>query len=355
MTVVPDGSLWSRLADLTLEIEDYGLERLEQAVSSGFTRVSTVIRLHGDGHEGLGEDVGYDAGDQEAQLAAGPSLPLAGSYTLAGFSSHLATLDLWPEPARQSAAVDYRRWAYESAALDLALRQAGIALHEALGREPEPLTFVVSTRLGEPATAAPVHDLRDRIPGLCFKLDPTSDWDDALIADLAATGAVLTADFKGLYHDTVVDSPPDPGLYRRIAEAFPAAWLEDPALTPATRAVLEPHHERVTWDANIHSVTDIEALPWVPRAINIKPSRFGPVAGLLAAYEFCTERGIAMYGGGQFELGVGRGQIQYLASIFHPRAPNDVAPAVFNLTDRPARLPAPPLAPQPQATGFRWG
>ena len=36
-----------------------------------------------------------------------------------------------------------------------------------------------------------------------------------------------------------------------------------------------------------------------------------------------------MYGGGQFELGPGRGQIQYLASVFHPDGPNDVAPTGF--------------------------
>ena len=38
-------------------------------------------------------------------------------------------------------------------------------------------------------------------------------------------------------------------------------------------------------------------------------------------------RGIQMYGGGMGELGVARGQIQLLASLFHPDAPNDVAPA----------------------------
>ena len=36
------------------------------------------------------------------------------------------------------------------------------------------------------------------------------------------------------------------------------------------------------------------------------------------------------YGGGQYELGVGRGQIQYLAAIFHPDAPNDIAPAGYD-------------------------
>jgi hypothetical protein len=35
-----------------------------------------------------------------------------------------------------------RNWAFESAALDLALRQAGLGLPEALGRSPAPVRFV---------------------------------------------------------------------------------------------------------------------------------------------------------------------------------------------------------------------
>ena len=62
-----------------------------------------------------------------------------------------------------------------------------------------------------------------------------------------------------------------------------------------------------------------------------------------------------MYGGGQFEIGPGRGQIQYLASVFHPDTPNDVAPGGYNDADPPAGLPDSPLAPQPRPTGFRWG
>ncbi|MGH3060310.1 MAG: hypothetical protein ACRDNA_02740, partial [Gaiellaceae bacterium] len=66
---------------------------------------------------------------------------------------------------------------------------------------------------------------------------------------------------------------------------------------------------------------------------------------------------IAIYGGGQWELGPGRGQIQYLASLFHPDTPNDVAPAAFNIHrhDPPDGLPTSPLPPQPSETGFRWG
>ena len=89
--------------------------------------------------------------------------------------------------------------------------------------------------------------------------------------------------------------------------------------------------------------------------VNIKPSRLGGLRNLLDAYDYCAERGIGNYGGGQFELGVGRGQNQYLASLFHPDAPNDVAPTGFNLPETPPGLPSSPLPPQPSASGFRWG
>ena len=122
-------------------------------------------------------------------------------------------------------------------------------------------------------------------------------------------------------------------LYRRVVEAFPDAWIEDPKLTPETDAVLAPHRERFSWDAPIHSIADIQALPYPPRMVNIKPSRLGGLRNLLDAYDYCAEHAIGNYGGGQFELGVGRGQIQYLASLFHADAPNDVAPAGFNLPE----------------------
>ena len=89
--------------------------------------------------------------------------------------------------------------------------------------------------------------------------------------------------------------------------------------------------------------------------VNLKPSRFGSLRALCAAYDLCEERGIGAYGGGQFELGPGRGQIQYLASLFHPATPNDVAPGGYNAPDPEPGLPDSPLEPQPSATGFRWG
>jgi L-alanine-DL-glutamate epimerase-like enolase superfamily enzyme len=346
---------YARLAELPLQIDSYDLAPLERDVSSEFTRHTTVIRMSGGGHEGVGEDVAYDALDHVALQDAGAILPLAGTWTLGSFGARIAELDLFPaEPVRDVSRL-YRRWAYESAALDLALRQAGKSLAEALGRDPRPVTFVVSLRLGKPATLDPVRRRLDAYPSLRFKLDPTSDWTDELIGALVETAAIDSVDFKGFYKGTVVDQPPDPDLYRRVVAAFPDAWIEDPALTDETRAVLAGTEDRITWDAPIHSIADIEALPFPPKMVNVKPSRFGGLEALLDAYDYLGERGIGAYGGGQFELGPGRGHIQYLASLFHPDTPNDVAPTGYNVPDTPPGLPSSPLPPQPSQTGFRWG
>ena len=349
-------STYDLIADLPLEVEDYALEALERDVSSAFTRLSTVIHLRGGGEEGVGEDVTYDGLDHVAFQDAGPTLPLAGSFTTRTFADHLETLDLFPaEPVRDVSRL-YRRWAFESAALDLALRQAGQPLHEVLGREPRPVTFVVSLRLGEPATLAPITKRLELYPLLRFKLDPTASWTPELVRDLALSGAVDSVDLKGAYRGTVVDNPADPVLYRRVAEGFPEAWIEDPDLeSPEAADALADAHDRITWDAPIHSVVDVERLPFRPKMVNVKPSRFGAIRELFGAYDYLVEHGIGAYGGGQFELGPGRGHIQYLASLFHPDTPNDVAPGGYNAPEPGPGLPLSPLQPVPSAVGFRWG
>jgi hypothetical protein len=75
------------------------------------------------------------------------------------------------------------------------------------------------------------------------------------------------------------------------------------------------------------------------------------VRELLETIEACEERGIRMYGGGQYELGPGRPQIQRLASVFYPEGPNDVAPSEYNEGEPREGLPQSPL-PAPEGPGF---
>ena len=320
--------LYDAVRDLTLTVERVEHEPL--ALPLGFmTRRTTVFHLRGAGEEGVGEDVTY-----EEEHHQGFELPaLTGEHTLDSFSQLVADTP------------GYRRWGLESAALDLALRQAGLSLAAAVGRDPQPVRFVVSQRK--------VHELLELYPELRFKLDALDEWTDETAAQLAATGAVDVVDLKGLYEGDWLDATPSAELYGRVAEAFPDAWLEDARLNDETRPVLEPHLHRLTWDFPIHSVADVDALERPPKCLNSKPSRFGSVRNLLDFYDACEDRGIAVYGGGQFELGPGRSQIQHLASLFHADMPNDVAPKEFN---EGSPRPGLPLSPLPQASsepGFR--
>jgi hypothetical protein len=346
---------FDRLGDLTFEVSGYQLEGLCAAVGPEQDRHCTVIHLQGGGLEGLGEDVTYAASDHERFQAAGATVDLRGAWTLGDFCAHTATLDLFGYEPANSAYRLYRLWAFHSAALDLALRQAGKPLTAVLAREAAPMRYVCSTRLGEPPSLDPVRRRLSLDPTLRFKLDATSSWTPEIFAALVATRAVDSIDLKGLYRDSPVDQPGDPVLYRRVVEAFPDAWIEDPDLShPEAAAILAPHRDRITWDANIHSIADIEALPFPPRMVNLKPSRIGALPALCATYDYCAAHDIGAYSGGQTELGVGRGQAQYLAAIFHPDAPNDLAPSAYNLPDPPAGLPPSPLTGTFDEPGFRW-
>ncbi|MCB9914173.1 MAG: hypothetical protein H6828_03360 [Planctomycetes bacterium] len=342
-------ALWARVAALPLVVEGYELVPLALETSSGWTRRSTEVHLHGAGRCGRGEDVVYDADAQAAFQARGAYLDLAGAYTLASFAARLDALDLAPDPFDQAAYRDYRRWAFESAALDLALRQADTDLARLLGRAARPVRFAVSLGLTD---FAPLAERLALHADLRFKLDAVPAWDAELCARLAATGAVDVVDFKGAYHGTIVDTPADLALYERVLDAFgPALVVEDPHDAPAVQALLAERDARVSWDAPVHALADLDAQPIAARAVNVKPSRLGTLARLSELYTGCAARGLPMYGGGQFELGVGREQVQTLAALFHPDGPNDVAPRGYHRLTSDEPRPASPL-PVAALAGF---
>jgi hypothetical protein len=349
-----DESLWPRLAGLRLAVEGCEYERLDAVLANEFERITTHVRLVGAGVDGLGEDVSVFREDGTALHETRPALPLEGEWTLAGFCEHLATLELWSKPPEWHGALRYRQWAFESAALDLALRQAGLSLHDVLGLEPQPVRFVNSLGLGNEPSIEPLRRRLARSPGVRFKIDAEAIWPPALVDEVAATGAIDTIDFKGQYGLEVKDPGALGALYDRVLPAFPDAYLEDPHDLPEISQRLGDHLERVSYDAPIRGADDIGGTPLAGRAVNVKPSRIGSLRELFEVYARCARDHRPMYGGGMGELGVGRGQIELLAALFHADAPNDVAPSAYNEDDPPGELPASPLTPRPDGSGFRW-
>lgn len=332
---------WDLVAGLEVRIDGYALQRRELETGAGWRRVTTAVVLEGEGEAGQGEDVTYTAVDHDHVPS---DVMLAGTWTLEELSARLDEVELWGGDPDDHASQDYRRWAFESAALDLALRQAGRSLGDVLGRAPKPVRFVVSTRTG-------VERWLELEPALEFKLDVEADWTRESMGRLAALDRVRVVDLKAYYRGTSVDLAPDPELYRAVAESFPDAVIEDPWLEDGCREALAGAEGRLSFDAPIHSLADLDALPLEPRWLNVKPSRFGTLRGLFECLDACAERGIRTYGGGQFELGPGRRQIQRLASLFYPDGPNDVAPSEYNEGGPRPGLPTSPL-PVSEEPGF---
>ena len=193
--------LYAHVSGLELTVESVELERKELRVTPEWSRVTTIVHLRGDGADGVGEDVTYQPEPHDL-----PPIPdVVGSWTLDVYSDHLEGFDFFEHPPEDDAARDYRRWAWESAALDLALKQAGTDLARTLGRERNPVTYVVSTR------AANVFPLLELYPDLRFKLDPDREWPDEFIDRLSELSCVDTADFKGVFRGSF-GNPPDPAV-----------------------------------------------------------------------------------------------------------------------------------------------
>lgn len=333
--------MYKKLASLRLEITGVELLPLEQKTAN-FIRKTTVIKLHGRGQSGCGEDVTYEPEDQEV-FQKTSNIDIKGKYTLESFSNHLSTIELWPKPPKRETSKNFRIWALESAALSLALKQNDATLAGLLGIRLEPLNFVASMGLGDPPSVEPLRKLKGMHPNLRFKIDTSSKWTEELVDRLSSLEAIDVIDFKAHYDFMAANQKLSKELYQKILTSFPDTYFEDPSQNDEFKDSLTPYRDKITWDAPLHSLKDIKQLPFRPKVINIKPSRFGSIKELFAVYEHCLENNIGMYAGGQFEIGHGREQAQYLASLFHPESPNDLAPSEYNSVKKDQKLPDAPI------------
>jgi hypothetical protein len=283
--------------------------------SYGGERPSTTVTLAGDGLHGAGEHVGWTTAAHAAFAEDAVRAAPRGRWSVGA----------WARVMHERVADAYDRAALEAAAVDLALRQADTSLLALAGCAATSVRYVVSfARTADPAAAA-------RAEGdVELKVDADPAWDAATFAALAAAGRVAVLDWKGT--GTAAD-------HARGHAALPDALIEDPAWCaapwPASLAA------RVVADGPLTTADALDALPLRPAAVNVKPGRMG---GWLAALELaarCAERGIPVYVGGMFEVGVGRRQLRALAGVLAPDGPNDIAPIVVAgaAPDRPARLP----------------
>jgi L-alanine-DL-glutamate epimerase-like enolase superfamily enzyme len=350
----PDrGGLWDRLRSLSVSIDRYEFSTRE-VVAGGQRFDRTIVRAFGDGHVGVGEDVTPDSTVGDSHDRFETRLP-TGSHTIEAASPALgAALSRLDDDDEQSGSIGaYRRWGFESAVLDLALKQAGESLADRLDRSFDPVGFVASLDLGESPRVQPVRDRLEAVPDLGFKIDVPPDPSETFLQALAETDAVEILDCKGQYERDIGPAA-DPELYRTLFTLFPEAILEDPIITEETIGVLESRADRVSWDAPITDVESVRNLAIDPAVLNIKPCRFGTVASLCRVLEHAFERNIELYGGGMFEVSAGRAHSQALASLLYPDGPNDLAPPAYHDFEAGDSLPTSPIEPPAEPVGIGW-
>jgi len=346
-------TLYDSLADLPLTILGSDRTSRRREMAGEATRVTSTFVLLAEDEFGAGEDVTHEAVDHEALPDTLP-LDFAGEYTFDEFSQSLEAVDLFPtKPPEREVSRAYRRWALESAALDLALKQNDTTLASRFGRERSPVRFVVSAPVPDGDTTR-VEEILAVTPTCEFALKPTDGWTADTLARLAATDAVRVLDLSDQSDGNGDDRAPNPQLYRRVFETFPDAIVADPVVSEAVHDLLAAYSGRLSLSASVHSTANLRGTPFDPDWCSITPSRFGTVRSLLETIEYCVEQDISMYGGGQCELCVGRGHIQLLASLFYPNGPNEVAPRAYNKPTIRADLHSSPLEPPDAPTGMEW-
>lgn len=358
--------LLEEIIALPVRIERVTTTQLELAGATSFTRVTTIVELHGDGQVGRGEDVSYSS-ETQAELPGmwKARADLAGDWTIGALAAYLDETGIHPPGGkRMDDKAGYHRWAVESAALDLALRQRGSDLATLVGQRWRDVRVSLSMGLGSPPSLDTVRAWLERDPSTSFKLDASTEWTHETVAQLAELGAsVATVDLKALYGGDWIDNDYQPSLYEAIGHGLPSALIEDARLDPETLDALDEQSlMRLAWDYPITAPEDVPGIEGStatfsdlrPAAVNVKPSRFGSLERLLRTIALCDDEGLPCYAGGQFELGIGRTQVQAIASLCFPDAPNDCAPVMFH--GAAPEADDVPLGPVrvPEHVGFGW-
>ena len=333
------------LADLPLEIEGYELEGLEFETGELRTADDGRSTSGAAARRGSARTSSTTPSTTSPCRTPAPTLDLTGHATLGEFCEFIGGVDTFPRRAASATSrattgagpSSRRRSTWRCARRGSASPRRSAASR---GRSTSSARCASSARRGRAAPrSSRCGASSTAYPDLRFKLDPTNDWDDELIAELVETGAVDSLDLKGFYKGTAGrrrDRPralreADRGLPRRLARG-PRRQRRDPAAARAGRATGSPGTRRST-----RSPTS-RRCPGRREMVNIKPSRFGGLRDLCATYDYCDERGIGAYGGGQWELGVG------------PRpdpVPRLALPSRHAQRHRPARLQRPRAGAEP--------
>ena len=280
---------------------------------------------------------------------AGPVQPLAGSYTLGEFCELIDSLDLFPVAPQRDVSRLYRRWTFHSAALDLALAPGG----QAAARGARPRARAGDVR--RLAAARRAADARaDRSAARATTRRSLQARPDQLVDARADRRAGRDrrrrlGRLQGLYRGTIVDQPPDPVLYRRVVEAFPDAWIEDPTWSRrdrrgARRRPRPDHLGRADPLDRRHRGAAVPAADGQHQAVADRR----PARSCAHTYDYCAERGSAPTAAASSSSGPGAARPSTWRRCSTPTPPTTSRRSATTSNDPPPGCPRARCPPRPR-------
>lgn len=301
-----------------------------QKIIDGSVHRTSTINIYGDGKTGYGEDVTFLPQYHDDLEGVCRRVVANDHLTLGEFVKSIRELEIFGVKPNDHESVCCRRWAFESAALNLALKQNSKSIGDFTNIQWVNPSYVVSLRVQSPKEIDRIKSILDILPSQKFKVDATSSWSDQMVYELASLNCISIVDLKGHYLNTPLEQSADMNLYHQVFEGLSDSYVEDPLICSETESLINFHRNRVTWDAPIFSSFDLDRMPVPGVGVNIKPSRCGGLRELIDLYDYCRKSARFTYFGGQYEVSIGREQNQYLAGLLCPNNFNDIAPTYFN-------------------------
>jgi hypothetical protein len=319
------GELADALAALPVSVSSIEISSHEVPVGDypGGLRPTSVVRVSGAGHSGLGENVAFTRVEHDRFAARADDL--LGDLRARGAGSAVG--------ARVDALLPfdpplYERAALEAALIDLAMQQAGLSLSDLTGTREAPLRFVVSFAASNDPSG---HIRRLRASGYTgdLKVDVDPSWDEGTRGALAEEPALAILDFKRrgdsaladgwarLRPDVLLEDPPQGTVSARVARDASIVDARAVAVALASGASVNLKAPRMGGPLEV-----LRSLDVVARATK----QTGDVAGAGETRASSNRNRVFAYLGGMFEVGAGRDQARQMAALYCPDSPNDLAP-----------------------------
>ena len=246
----------------------------------------------------------------------------------------------------------WRNWAYESAALDLALRAGRSTAGRGAGPRAAARALRELARPRRPAVGRQVARRLDATRDLRFKLDARPGVDAGDRGRARATGAVQPSTSRAATGSRSRIPTRSPRLYDARARGLPRRARSRTRTTCPRSRRCSSRTPTACPTTRRSTPSPTSSQPFPARTVNIKPSASAACGRCSRSTRRARSAASRMYGGGMGELGVAADRSSCSPRCSR-RTRRTTSPRRASTRSTRRRHPPSPLPPEPPVAGFR--